>query len=126
MPKSTILILEENYFDKKEQKISLRFDEDLEKKDYKEAFVFELEVSSTKNSTLVPSKIEISPTQPKILTVFLNLEETVENKKLYISPKNDLQVLKSKDKEKTYHKYPITSIINFFTTAADAAIGGIG
>ena len=37
-PGSDILILEENYFDKKAQKISLKFDEELAEIDYMDVF----------------------------------------------------------------------------------------
>ena len=120
-PKNTILNVEKKYFEKKTQKISIEFDEPQSTTVIdSDAFEIELEESSTKNST------SASSTQQKMLTIFLKLSESVEDKTIYILPKEDPLVLKSKDKSKTFYNFPISLKINFFTTGVDAPIAAAG
>ena len=59
-----------------------------------------------------------------MLTIFIKLTENIEDKFLFITPKNNTKILKSKTQKKTFYSYPIKTKINYFTTIIDSLVTG--
>ena len=72
---------------------------------------------------MTPTSIKASQ---KSLDIFFSFSETIENQKLFITPKDNSRIIQSKDKKKFFSGYPLSTLLNYFATGAEGAISAAG